>query len=186
MADSVLAASPDRFALAGHSLGGSVALAIVARAPERVERLALLNASAQPPSDDQLKAWDELEDRARNGSFVKLAERFARECVPKARVGDGLLIERVAAMVESCGPRMLLRQLAAQRSRTDQRPGLTAITCPTLIVSGAEDTVSPKDRQQELAAGIPASRHECLERVGHYSPIEAPDQVAAALARWLG
>lgn len=184
MADSVLASSPERFALAGHSLGGSVALAMVARAPERVERLALLNASAQPPSSDQLAAWDELEERARTGKFFELADRFARASVPGAR-GNGFLLERVAAMGRDCGPRVLLRQLAAQRSRPDQRPGLSTVSCPTLIVSGADDDVCPSDRQDELAAAIPRSTQERLERVGHYSPLEAPDRLAAAFARWL-
>ena len=185
MADSVLASSPGRFALAGHSLGGSVALEIVARAPDRVERLALLNASAQPPSAEQLASWDELEDRARNGKFVELADRFAQQSFSEARGADGPLVGRVAAMARDCGPRVLLRQLAAQRSRTDQRPGLSAIACPTLIVSGADDVVCPNDRQDELVGAI-RSQHECLERVGHYSPLEAPNRLAAAIARWLG
>lgn len=186
MADSVLASSPERFLLAGHSLGGSVALAIAARAPERVERLALLHASAQPPAADQLEAWDELEGRARNGKFLELADQFARESVPEVRGDDGSLRRRVDQMARDCGPRVLLRQLAAQRSRADQRPGLSAISCPTLIVSGTEDVICPSDRQDELAALIAQSQHECLERVGHYAPLEAPDRLAAAFARWLG
>jgi 4-hydroxy-2-oxoheptanedioate aldolase len=186
MADSVLASSPERFALAGHSLGGSVALAIVARAPERVQRLALVNASAQPPTIEQLASWDEFEDRARNGKFLELANWFAQQSFSEAPGTDGALVGRVAAMARDCGPRVLLRQLAAQRSRTDQRAGLSAISCPTLIVSGVEDVICPSERQEELAAAIPSAQHECLERVGHYSPLEAPDRLAGAMARWLG
>jgi 4-hydroxy-2-oxoheptanedioate aldolase len=186
MADSVLASSPERFALAGHSLGGNVALAIVARAPERVARLALLNASAQPPTTDQLAAWDDLEDRIHNGTLLDVASQFARESFLQTRAGDESLLGRVDAMARRCGARVLLRQLSAQRSRSDQRPGLSAISCPTLIVSGAEDIVCPSDRQDEIAAAIPRSQHDCFERVGHYSPLEAPDRLAAAFARLLG
>jgi pimeloyl-ACP methyl ester carboxylesterase len=186
MADSVLASSPERFALAGHSLGGSVALAIVARAPERVERLALLNASAQAPTSDQLAAWDQLEDRAHSGTFLEVVDRFVRDSFSQARGGDELLVGRVHTMAFDCGARVLLRQLSAQRSRTDQRRGLSAIRCPTLVVSGTEDVICPVDRQDEIADAIPGAQHERLERVGHYSPLEAPDRVAAAFARWLG
>ncbi len=187
IAESVLASAPERFALAGHSLGAIVALAIIARAPERVDRLALLNASARAPSAQQLAAWAELERGAREGDFLELTERFARDSVPASPAGDaGTLAGQVAAMARACGPRALLRHLAAQRSRVDQRPGLTAITCPTLIVSGENDTICATDRQDELVAAIAGSRHQRLERVGHYSPLEAPEQLIAAFAAWLG
>jgi 4-hydroxy-2-oxoheptanedioate aldolase len=185
MAESVLASVAGRFALAGHSLGAIVALAVVRLAPERVSRLALLHASAQPPTAEQLVAWDELDRRARKEDFLELADDFARDSLLDANHGDASLQERIAAMARGCGPRVLVRQLAGQRSRADERPGLAAISCPTLIVAGAEDRVCPRARQDELAALIPGARLECLERVGHYSPLEAPDRVAAAFARWL-
>ena len=137
LAESVLVATPGRFALAGHSLGAIVALEIARRAPERVTRLALLNSSALPPTEAQLSEWDGLAAQAREGSFGELAHRFAAANLPALRRDDAELLARVEAMALSCGPRVLLRQLAAQRSRTDARPDLPAISVPTLIISAA-------------------------------------------------
>ncbi len=184
MAESVLVATPGRFALAGHSLGAIVALEIVRRAPERVTRLALLNSSALAPTEAQLSEWDELAAQAREGSFGELARRFAAANLPAHRRHDAELLARVQDMALRCGPRVLLRQLDAQRSRVDARPDLPAISVPALIISAGEDTVCPPARQEELAAGIPAARLERLDGVGHLSPLEAPDQVARLLADW--
>ena len=184
VADSVLASVPGRFALAGHSLGGIVALAVVRRAPERVTRLALLNSSAHPPGDEQRANWAELERRAREGSFAELAAAFARDTISESPDDDGLRT-KVEAMALASGPRALLNQLDIQRSRPDARPDLAAIACPALVLSGADDAVSPPALQEELAAAIPGARLELLSGVGHYSPLQAPEAVAAALISWI-
>lgn len=184
MAESVLVATPGRFALAGHSLGAIVALEVVRRAPERVTRLALLNSSALAPTEAQLSDWKALATDAREGSFSALVSRYARGILPAHRQDDRRLLARVEAMARSCGPRVLLRQLAAQSARVDARPGLSAITVPTLVISGARDEVCPPARQQELAAAIPGARLEALADVGHLSPFEAPERVSELLAAW--
>ncbi|HET9094283.1 MAG TPA: aldolase/citrate lyase family protein [Solirubrobacteraceae bacterium] len=185
MATSVLAAAPQRFALAGHSLGGIVALAIAQLAPERVSRLCLLNTSAGPPSPEASAAWDALEAAAREGDFGRLAAEFARDSVPASGPNAAQARAATEAMALACGSRALLRQLAAQRGREDLRPILPGVGCPTLVISGLDDTVSPPDRQRELADGIPGARLERLDGVGHMSPLEAPDRVARVLADWL-
>ncbi len=185
MAESVLAAAPERFSLAGHSLGAIVALAVVRMAPERVVRLALLNSSADPPTSNQLAAWDELERIAVEGDFTKLIDDFASGSVSPARKQEQQLLQAIAAMGRACGPRTLMRQLAAQRSRPDARPALAAIRAPTLVISGADDLMSPPARQDELAAAIPGARLERLVGVGHCSPLEAPAEVASALTAWI-
>jgi len=182
MAESVLAASPDRFALAGHSLGAIVALAVARRAPDRVTRLALLNASARPASDVQLAAWGSIEERIRAGQFAAYCAEFARQNLPPARQREDGLCARVEAMARAVGPRGLLRQLSAQRTRPDARPELAAVGCPTVVVSGALDEVCPAALQQELALGIPRARLETLEGCGHMSPLEAPERLATLIA----
>jgi 4-hydroxy-2-oxoheptanedioate aldolase len=185
MADSVLAAAPERFALAGHSLGAIVALAAVRRAPGRVSRLILLNASALPASAEQITGWERLERQAHDGDFTELAAEFARANLPAHRRGETELLARVEAMARACGPRALLRQLAAQRARPDARLGLAAVACPTLIISGSDDEICPPVLQDGLAEGISGARLERLDGVGHMSPLEAPERVAALLAGWL-
>ena len=145
MAATVLAAAPERFALAGHSLGAIVALEIIRQAPRRVTRLALLNASARPADDAQLKMWAGMRDR----EFATVVHAFA-----EANARDGTL-ERVEAMAHAVGPRGMRRQLAAQATRPDSRPALPDIVVPTLVLTGAEDRICPRPLQEELAAGYP-------------------------------
>jgi 4-hydroxy-2-oxoheptanedioate aldolase len=183
MAATVLAVAPARFAVAGHSLGAIVALVIARLAPERVARLALLNASARSATEEQLAAWNALEQRIHAQDFDGLVRDFARANLPAHRPE---LAERVEAMARGVGRRGALRQLAAQRSRPDHRGALPGIAVPTVIISGALDPVCPPARQEELAAGLPVARLERLENTGHMSPLEQPDRVAAILAGWLG
>jgi 2-keto-3-deoxy-L-rhamnonate aldolase RhmA/pimeloyl-ACP methyl ester carboxylesterase len=178
MAESVLARAPERFALAGHSLGAIVALELVRRAPRRVTRLALLNASARPASDAQLAAWSELGDRTETGAFGAVARDFAHANAPADLVGQ---VERMAHAV---GPRGFLRQLAAQRTRPDSRPSLGAIAVPTLVVSGANDTICPPALQEELVAGIPGARHVTVQG-GHMVALEDPATLGRHLVAWL-
>jgi 4-hydroxy-2-oxoheptanedioate aldolase len=183
MAESVLAAAPERFALAGHSLGAIVALEVVRRAPSRVTRLALLNASARPASEAQRAAWADMRERTQAGEFAGVVDEFTRVNLPGARDG---LPAHVAAMARAVGPQGLLRQLAAQGTRPDARPALAGIAVPTLVVSGARDDVCPTELQDELAAGIPGAQHVTVDGAGHMAPLEEPAAVAAALTHWLG
>ena len=183
MAESVLAVAPPHFALVGHSLGGIVALEIVRRAPERVSRLAPLNSSGRPPSEEQLEEWKSLRERAEAGEFVTVIREFSRVNLPPGTSAD--LMDLSDEMGRALGVAGLLRQLAAQGTRPDNRPSLAQITVPTLVVSGALDQVCPPALQSELAAAIPGAVHEILDGVGHMSPIEAPGRVGTLLLDWL-
>jgi 4-hydroxy-2-oxoheptanedioate aldolase len=185
MAESVLAASPERFALAGHSLGGIVALETARRAPERVTRLALLNASARPATEAQLAAWGELQARTEAGAFGDVARELAELNLPQNRERDAALETRVEVMALGVGAAGFLRQLAAQRTRPDLRSSLASIAVPTVVVSGSEDDVCPSALQDELAAGIAGAAHLTVDGAGHMSPLEAPGPVAEHLLTWL-
>lgn len=182
MAASVLADAPPRFALAGHSLGGIVALAILRKEPGRVSHLALLNSTARPPTSAQLDAWQDLRDRLQGGEFEQVADELAAANLAGSRRDDAELVRRSRAMAESVGSAGLLRQLAAQATRPDSTGLLGSIRCPTLVVTGALDDVCPAAAQEELVEAIPGAEHLVLEGVGHTSPLEAPERVAQALA----
>jgi len=183
MAESVLAVAAPRFALAGHSLGGIVALEICRRAPERVSRLALLNSSARPPSDAQLAAWAELGERTEAGEFQALvAEQALVNLAPR---GDEDLVARWTAMASKVGPDGFLRQLRAQASRPDARPSLLGIAVPTLVISGSDDHVCPLELQLEIAGRVPDSRHVIIDGAGHMTPLDHPAEVAEHLLTWL-
>jgi pimeloyl-ACP methyl ester carboxylesterase len=184
-AESVLAAAPPRFALAGHSLGGIVALEVWRRAPQRVTRLALLNSSARPPSDDQLHAWGELRARTERGAFAEVVAEQAAINVGEPGAQRPELVSRWIELAGDVGPEGFLRQLSVQASRLDARPHLIDISVPTLVLSGSDDTVCPAEIQAELAAAIPGAVHVTIDGAGHMSPLDHPCAVAAALGDWL-
>ena len=180
MAESVLAAAPRRFALAGHSLGGIVALEMVRRAPERISHLAVLNSSARPPTDAQLTAWRRLRDRVLAGEFAAAVEEQATLNLGSA-ASDATLRRRWTDMAHRVGDDGFLRQLRAQSGRHDQRPGLAAIEVPTLVVSGSDDAVCPHEIQAELAGAVPGAVHEVLDGAGHMTPLDHPVELARLL-----
>jgi 4-hydroxy-2-oxoheptanedioate aldolase len=185
MADTVLASAPASFALAGHSLGAIVALAVVRRAPGRVSKLALLNSSARAASEEQLCAWEQMRRRTQAGDFDQFIGEFALANLPERRRDDHALIARITAMAREVAGAGFLRQLAAQRTRPEARPALAQIRCPTLVISSDEDQVCPPALQEELARGIPGARLERLAGCGHMSPLEVPERVAEVLSDWL-
>jgi 4-hydroxy-2-oxoheptanedioate aldolase len=185
MAATVLATAPERFALAGHSLGAIVALEVVRQAPGRVTRLALLNASARRPSEMQLAMWAGMRERTENGGFAALVGDFVQANLPESRRTDATLVRRVEQMAHSVGPRGLLRQLSAQATRPDNRPLLEQVAVPTLVLTGALDAVCPSELQEELVRGLPDARHVTVDGAGHMAALEDPPAVAQALRAWL-
>lgn len=184
IARSVLAQAPERFSLAGHSLGGIVALEIIRQAPERVMRLALLNTSARPASSAQLETWRDYRERTEGGEFDAVTGQLASDTIGAPNRSTAL-VARNTAMAVAVGPDGFLRQLHAQATRPDSLPSLARVHVPTLVVSGGLDDVSRPELQEELARGIPDAEHVVLESSGHMSPLEAPHGVADALRRWL-
>ena len=185
LATSILAVAPARFALAGHSLGAIVALEIIRRAPQRVTRLALINATGRGPAPEQLAAWATTVARLEAGEFSAVAAELARRTLPAGRRDDAALIranERMALTVAADG---LRRQLRAQQGRTSYLDDLAAIAVPVLIVSGALDDVCPPERQHEILARCPQAHLVTLDDAGHMVPLEQPAELAALLRSWL-
>lgn len=184
VAAAVLDAAPESFALAGHSFGGIVALEMQRQAPHRILRLALLSASARSGSPEQQTNWSDLRSRTSSGEFAAVAQELAVATLPSHRQEPELIGENLA-MARAIGPSGLLRQLAAQATRPDSRAALSSVNVPTVVVIGQDDKVCPPHLQHEVASGICGSVTQLLPGVGHMSPLEAPDEVAAALDTWL-
>jgi pimeloyl-ACP methyl ester carboxylesterase len=186
LALSVLDDAPERFALAGLSLGGIVAFEILRRAPERVERLALLDTSARPPRPEQLELWREFERMTGEGRLAEVNEgRIMPNLFHPDRRQDAGLAEKVRRMAAGIGEEAFLRQLSAQKSRPDSRGRLGEISCPTLVAAGRQDTLCPVDLQEEIFRAIPGSRLVIIEDCGHLSSLERPQAVTALLRYWL-
>lgn len=186
MAERALAVAPARFALAGHSMGGRVALEVLRRASDRVTALALLNTGIHPLRDNEAQSRGELVRIAREGGMSAVAAAWLPPMMgaPPARVAE--LMPRLTAMVERYTPEDFAAQIQALLDRPDALKALSSIGVPTLIASGTNDTWSPLAQHREMQRLIPHATLVAIENAGHMAPVEQPDAVARALREWLG
>ncbi|MFD4668697.1 alpha/beta fold hydrolase [Lentzea sp. NPDC058450] len=180
--DALLDDLPDRFALAGLSLGGIVAMALVRRAPSRVTRLCLMSTNARGPTEQQREAWATQREALAAGTTAREVQRALLPVLLHTRTSA--LDELALTMASEVGEETLDRQLALQATRVDERPGLAAIRVPTLVVSAARDRLCPVARHEEIHALVPGSRLVVLEGIGHLAPLEDPAGVGEVLERW--
>lgn len=187
MACSVLEAAPPagRFALAGLSMGGYVALEIMRVAPDRVARLALLDTSARADTPEQTAARRDLIGLAQDGRFDEVPRRLLPIELYPDRLDDERLTSTVFGMADAVGPEAFVRQEEAIIGRPDSVGDLPDITCPTLVLCGREDALTPLHLHAEMASLLPGSRLVVVERCGHLSPLERPEAVTAAMREWL-
>jgi pimeloyl-ACP methyl ester carboxylesterase len=171
VAERILANAPPLFSLCGFSLGAIVALEIIARAPERVERLALIGC---------------------NPGTLDATARAAREALSKdAFLAAGIegvgLAERtmIAEMAVASSNETYRQQTAMTVSRRDSRPCLSAIAVPTLVLCGATDRTCPPAMSRQIADAIPDARLVVVADAGHYVVLQKPEIVATELAGWL-
>ena len=169
IARAVLATAPNRFALCGLSMGGSIAFEMMRQAPDRIQRLALLDTSAQ------------LIAMAQTGGFKSVRDNLWPLFVHPARHDDVALKRAVFKMMDDTGPETFIRQEKAIMSRPDSRPSLGAIHCPTLVLVGNEDALTPVSAARMIAEGIVGSKLDIVRDCGHLSTMERPDAVTEAL-----
>src|SRR6516165_5889808 len=184
LATRILAVAPPRFALAGLSMGGYLALTIVRHAPERVQRLALLDTSARPETPEQTARRKPQIALAKAGRFAEVPALQFPVFVHRNRQGDEALRER-DLMAEETEAHAFLRQQQAIMTRPDARPFLPAIKCPILVLVGDGDELTPLALSQEIAAGVAGSRLVVIADCGHLSTMERPDPVNRALSDWI-
>ena len=183
-ADALAQAPGDRFALAGHSMGGYVALEILRQAPRRVARVALLNTHARPDSAESTANRQRLMALAER-DFPGVMQQLMPRIVARAHLADEDITGRITEMALGTGKEAFLRQERAIIARIDSRPHLGDIRCPALVVAAREDGIMPLEWLQELASGIPGARLEVVEASGHCSTLEQPERVTGLLRNWL-
>ena len=185
LARDALAQAPSReFALAGHSMGGYVALEILRQAPERIRALALLNTNARPDSAESTENRKRLMALAERDFEAAVATLLERQVTP-AHLADPAITATITQMAQSVGHEAFARQQKAIIGRIDSRPYLAKIRCPTLVVAARGDLIMPLDVLQELADGIPGAKLEIVEESGHMATLEQPEAVTQALHMWL-
>jgi len=181
----ILSLAPPRFALIGLSMGGYIAFEILRQAGDRVAKLALLDTTARPDLPEQTEQRKRQIEMAQNGKFRGIAELLFPRFVAAARHGDRALQNTVRSMADDTGAEAFVRQQTAIMNRIDSRPDLAAIACPTLVLVGEQDVLTPPDRAAEMAAGIPQATQIVVPDCGHLSTLEQPQAVTRALTDFL-
>ena len=184
-AQAILDDAPDRFALAGLSMGCYIAFEIMRREPQRVTKLALMDSSARPDTIEQSGRRRALMAEAERNGLTGVVDVLLPLFVHKDRLTDTQLTSLVHDMAEETGVTAFIRQQRAIMSRPDSRPGLAAISCPVTVIVGDGDILTPPDLAREMADGIGSARLEIIEGAGHLSTLEKPDAVTAVLRAWL-
>jgi pimeloyl-ACP methyl ester carboxylesterase len=185
MAAALLAAHAGPLALVGSSMGGMLALEAWRQAPQRIAGLALLATSARADTPELLKLRGDaigLFEQGRMDEVLRANVMFAfhpRHAADAALVGDYL------AMVGRAGAAQLIAQNRAVMARADLRPWLPAVRCPTLVMVGEADRLTPPEHAREIAAAVPGATLELLPDCGHLLTWEQPVRVSRALRRWL-
>jgi pimeloyl-ACP methyl ester carboxylesterase len=185
IATRILHNAPTRFALAGLSMGGYIAFAMLRQAPERVVKLALLDTSARPDTSEQTAGRHTQIAMAQSGRYGEIPDLAIPRYLNAKHQRDDRLTAIVRQMIAETGPEAFVRQQQAIMSRSDSRPLLAWIRCPTLVVVGDADVATPPELNKEIADGIPGAKIVTIQDSGHLTTIEQPDAVNAALTEWL-
>lgn len=180
-----LADAPERFALAGLSMGGYAALEILFAAPERVTRLALLDTSAHADTTEATANRHRLVALARQDGLDAVHASLWPRLVHPDRQGDAALEAIVHEMLLATGVEAFARQQQAIMTRTERMAELTAIRVPALVIVGEGDIITPPAIAHAMAEAISSARLVVVEACGHLSTLEKPDTVTAAMRDWL-
>ena len=185
LASDVLNNAPPVFALAGLSMGGIVAMEIVSQAPERVDRLALLDTNPLAELPDVLKRRGPQIDAIKNG---QLKEIIRDEMKPNY-LFDGVrkteILKLCMDMALDIGPAAFIRQSIALRDRVDQKNTLGSYKRPALVLCGRHDVLCPLERHELMHTLLENSKLEIIEDAGHLPTLEQPKITTMALASWL-
>lgn len=185
IAAAILETAPPRFALAGYSMGGYIAFEILRQAPQRVEKLLLLDTQAAPDTPEQSEARRKGIELTRQGKYQTLLTSRYSFIVHTDNLGDEALRRTYVDMALDLGPETFIRHTEAIIARPDSRPDLTSIRLRTLIVCGEADQITPPQASREMAEAISGAQLTFIDGAGHLAPLERPGAYGKAIAEWL-
>jgi len=185
MAEHVLSVAPERFAVAGHSMGGRVALEVLRRAPRRVSAIALLNTGVHPVRDGEAESRGELVRLARAQGMAALAAAWLPPMMGASASRIAAVMPPLIEMVKRSTPEAFSAQVNALLHRPDAEPVLSSIQVPTLLVSGTNDNWSSLAQHAKMQRSVAHAALVAINDAGHMAPVEQPEAVAGALREWL-
>ncbi|GAB4282098.1 MAG: alpha/beta fold hydrolase [Roseovarius sp.] len=185
IASGLLDVLPRRFALAGLSMGGIVAMEILRRAPERVLRLALMDTNALPETPQSAADYEPLIIKIKAGRIEEAVQALVGPGTLAPGPGRATVMARMTAMARAVGAPAAERQLRAIQRRRDYQAVLRRCRVPALVLCGAHDRLTPPRRHELMAGLIPGAELVVIDEAGHLPVLEAPQAVNAALHRWL-
>jgi len=185
IARRILSMAPPSFVLVGLSMGGYIALELLRQAPDRILKLALLDTAAGPDTPEQSERRCALIELAEHGRYCQIPDLLFPRLVHSSRQDNEALRQTLHLMAEETGYEAFVRQQRAIMTRTDSRPGLGTISCPTLVLVGDSDQVTPPDCADEIVASIPNAQLMVVRQCGHLSTLEQPDRVTRVLVEFL-
>ncbi|MDG1471444.1 MAG: alpha/beta fold hydrolase [Ascidiaceihabitans sp.] len=185
IASGLLDQLPARFALAGLSMGGIVAMELLRRAPDRITRLALMDTNPLAETPQVAAAREPQIIGARTGRLFEVMRDEMKPNYLAPGSHRGAVLELVMDMAEALGPDVFVRQSRALQRRRDQQGTLRKCKVPTLVLCGAHDALCPIKRHTFMAELIPYAQLKVIETAGHLPTLEAPEETTLALRDWL-
>lgn len=185
MARDLLAQHSGTLRVAGHSMGARVAMEMARLAPDRIERLALLDTGIHPLRPEEPAKRAAIVQFAYDNGMAALCDRWLPPMVHDANHANTAMMGALRAMVLRMDPDLHARQIKALVDRPDAAAYLAQITCPVLLVVGRQDAWSPVSQHEDMLALVPQARLEIIENAGHFAPIEQPQAVGDVLVPFL-
>ena len=170
--------------LFGHSMGGRVALEAHRIAPGRIRRIALASSGVHPVSVGEPEKRASLQQIGDEQGFAALVEQWLMPMIaPRNRTEA--IVDPLRQMCLRQGRDVFDAHVRALLGRRDATPELAALKCPTMIMTGEEDSWSPPVQQREIASNLPDAMVRIVEGAGHMVTVERPEEVNHAIAEWL-
>ncbi|MEO1549345.1 MAG: alpha/beta fold hydrolase [Pseudomonadota bacterium] len=184
IAQHVLDQAPERFCLAGLSMGGIVAMEVARQAPARVASLALMDTNGAAESARAADFRARMIDMASAGGLREVMQAHLLPRYVADPVGDAALLDLCLTMAEEIGADQFIRHSQALMSRPDQRPHLPAYLGKTLILWGTQDALCPPRYHHELADLLPHAQCVEVDGAGHLPVLERAKVTTDALRGW--
>jgi pimeloyl-ACP methyl ester carboxylesterase len=185
MAAALLAGHDGDLLLCGASMGGMIAMEAARQAPSRIAGLALLGTTARPETPEMRQLRETAIELFGKGRAMEVIEANVAFAFHADQARDAVLVRSYLDFVERAGAAQLIRQNRALMSRPDARGHLSALRCPTLVMCGDSDQLTPPECSAEIAELVPGAELATVARCGHMLTMEQPAVVNAILKAWL-